>query len=307
MRHPYLVPLVLIGAAVSAPAQVSLGIGIGLPGVNIGIHFPVLPRLVRVPGYPVYYAPGLESNYFFYDGMYWVFEGDAWYASSWYDGPWYLVGPETIPLYVLRIPVGYYQRPPSYFGGWQRNAPPRWGDHWGNGWAQRRHGWDRWDRRSAPAPAAIPTYQRSFAGDRYPGAAQQRDLHAQNYHHQPREAVVREHYQQQRTQAAPAPAARAPQRDRQPARAPREDPRSPREGREAKPPPAPVQPRAPRPTQPPPSEPRPMEPNRPRPGERDHARPEPPSRPEKDPRRPERGQERGQERDRREERPKDMK
>ena len=77
----------------SAIAQVS--IGIGLPGVSIGINLPLYPELVRVPGYPVYYAPRLDSNYFFYDGMYWVYQEDNWYASSWYNGPWGLVDPEV--------------------------------------------------------------------------------------------------------------------------------------------------------------------------------------------------------------------
>ena len=47
-----------------------------------------------MPGYPVYYAPRINSNYFFYDGMYWVYQRDNWYASSWYNGPWGLVAPE---------------------------------------------------------------------------------------------------------------------------------------------------------------------------------------------------------------------
>ena len=38
--------------------------------VNIGISVPVYPNLVVVPGYPVYYAPQIDSNYFFYDGLY---------------------------------------------------------------------------------------------------------------------------------------------------------------------------------------------------------------------------------------------
>ncbi len=111
---------------VSAGAQVSVGIGIGLPGLNIGINFPSYPQLVRVPGYPVYYAPHLKSNYFFYDGMYWVYQGDNWYASSWYNGPWGIVAPEVVPAYVLRVPVRYYRQPPVYFRGWRRDAAPRW-------------------------------------------------------------------------------------------------------------------------------------------------------------------------------------
>src|SRR5512144_1580200 len=132
MNRLLVVLALAFGAAGSAPAQVS--VAIGLPGVSVGINLPVYPELVRVPGYPVYYAPQVSSNYFFYDGMYWVYQRDSWYASSWYNGPWGLVAPEAVPLYVLRVPVRYYRRPPAYFHGWRADAPPRWGDHWGNSW-----------------------------------------------------------------------------------------------------------------------------------------------------------------------------
>ncbi|MGA7180705.1 MAG: recombinase family protein [Thiobacillaceae bacterium] len=36
----------------------------------------------------------------------------------------------------------YYHRPPAYFRGWGYDAPPRWGEHWGRNWDQRRSGWD---------------------------------------------------------------------------------------------------------------------------------------------------------------------
>jgi hypothetical protein len=39
-------------------------------------------QLVPVPGYPIHYAPQLNSNFFFYDGLYWVYQGDNWYAST---------------------------------------------------------------------------------------------------------------------------------------------------------------------------------------------------------------------------------
>jgi hypothetical protein len=70
MRKFLIVLAMVLGSMTSSTAQVS--IGIGLPGVSIGIDLPVYPELVRVPGYPVYYAPGVSSNFFFYDGMYWV-------------------------------------------------------------------------------------------------------------------------------------------------------------------------------------------------------------------------------------------
>ena len=184
----------------SAAAQVS--VGVWLPGVSIGINMPVYPTLVLVPGYPVYYAPQLNSNYFFYDGMYWVYQGDNWYASSWYNGPWVLVAPVAVPVFVLRVPVRYYRQPPMYFRAWSPNAPPRWGEHWGNAWEQRRRGWDNWNRGSVPPAAPLPVYQRQYAGDRYPRVEQQHVLQSQHYTYKPRDAVVRQHYQAQRAQSA---------------------------------------------------------------------------------------------------------
>ena len=208
MRHLFLVFWMLFASATSAIAQVSVGIGIGLPGLSIGINLPAYPEMVPVPGYPVYYAPRLSSNFFFYDGMYWVYQGDNWYASSWYNGPWGMVGPESVPLFVLRIPVRYYRSPPPYFYGWQPEGPPRWGEHWGRGWEQQRSGWDRWNRSSAPAPAPLPVYQRQYSGDRYPQHQQQQQLHNQNYRYQPRDAVVRQQYQEESRQRASAPSMR---------------------------------------------------------------------------------------------------
>ncbi len=192
----FIAPWVLCCAMGAANAQLS--IGIGLPNVSIGINLPVYPELVPLPGYPVYYAPQVDSNYFFYDGMYWVYQDDDWYASSWYNGPWGRVEREVVPVYVLRIPVRYYRNPPPYFVGWRADAPPRWGQRWGNDWEQRRSGWDRWDRRAAPPPAPLPVYQRRYSGERYPQAEQQRTLQGRNYNYQPRDAVVRQRWQEQR-------------------------------------------------------------------------------------------------------------
>lgn len=198
MRQKLIVLCLALCAATSAHAQVS--VGIGLPNVSIGINLPVYPDLVRVPGYPVYYAPRMNANFFFYDGMYWVFQDDDWYASSWYNGPWNRVGPDYVPLYILRVPVRYYRQPPRYFRDWQRDAPPRWGDHWGRDWSQHRSGWDRWNHRNAPLPAPLPTYQRHYSGDRYPGADQQHDLRGQHYRYQPKDPVVRQNFEMQRQQ-----------------------------------------------------------------------------------------------------------
>jgi hypothetical protein len=201
MRNRLIALCLMLGTVAPATAQVS--IGIGFPNVSIGFTLPSYPELEPVPGYPVYYAPRLDANYFFYDGMYWVYQGDNWYASSWYNGPWTLVDPDAVPLYVLRVPVRYYRQPPMYFRGWQVDAPPRWGDHWGSGWAQHHNAWDRWDRRSAPAAAPLPIYQRQYTGNRYPNGQQQQMLRNQNYRYRPHDPVVRQHYQMQRGTPGP--------------------------------------------------------------------------------------------------------
>jgi len=191
-----------------ALAQVSFGFGVAVPGLSIGINVPVYPQLVRVPGYPVYYAPGLSANLFFYDGVYWAYQGDNWYASSWYNGPWSLVAPQYVPAYVLRVPVRYYRAPPPYFRGWQSNAPPRWGEHWGGDWERQRSGWNQWNRNAAPAPAPPPSYQRHYSGNRYPQGDQQQALRNQYYRYQPKDPQVQQHYRQQGAPPAPGPGQR---------------------------------------------------------------------------------------------------
>jgi hypothetical protein len=192
--HAIVVLGLLLSPLSSSAAQVSVGIAV--PGLSIGINVPAYPELEVVPGYPVYYAPRLDANYFFYDGTYWLFQDDNWYASSWYNGPWELVDPMVVPAFVLRVPVRYYHRPPPYFRGWGYDASPRWGEHWGRNWEQRRSGWDRWDHGAAPAPAPLPAYQRQYSGYRYPRQIeQQRELSRQNYHYRPAEPRMRQPYQ----------------------------------------------------------------------------------------------------------------
>lgn len=196
MRYLIIVLSLLLCPVTVAHAETS--IFVGTPNISIGINVPVYPRLVRVPGYPVYYAPQLNSNFFFYDGLYWVFWEDNWYASSWYDGPWQFVEPVYVPVFVLRVPVRYYRQPPLYFRGWHADAPPRWGEHWGRGWEEHRGGWDHWDRRSAPRAAPLPSYQRQYSGERYPRAEeQQRSIRSDKYRYQPREDVSKKHFQRQ--------------------------------------------------------------------------------------------------------------
>ena len=199
MRHA-LIGLLLLGATVvTTPAQAAVN-------VSIGINVPTYPTLVRIPSYPVYYAPSMHANYFFYDGLYWVFSNGNWYSSHWYNGPWYMVDPFDVPVYVLRVPVRYYTARPTYFSGWANDAPPRWGEYWGTDWVSRRAGWDRWNRASAPAAAPLPSYQRAYSGNRYPTVTQQAAIQTKSYSYQPRDAVAKARFQEQRAMARNAKA-----------------------------------------------------------------------------------------------------
>ena len=81
------------------------------------------PQLVVVPGTPVYYAPGVNFNYFAYGGQYYVFHGGEWFYATAYSGPWGYIALEHVPQPVLAVPVPYYKVPP---GHWKRHGPPPW-------------------------------------------------------------------------------------------------------------------------------------------------------------------------------------
>lgn len=188
---------ILFGLAAGALADVSIGFGI--PSLQIGINLGAFPRLMAVPGYPVYYAPYLNMNYFFYDGLFWVYTDGRWYTSNWYNGPWDYVAPSNVPVFILRLPIRYYRRPPRTFQSWPSDRPPHWGLIWGREWERQRRGWN--ERRHEPSPhrAPIPLYQRRFPQNRYPRSqSQRRELEQRHYRYRPENPRTRQYYFQER-------------------------------------------------------------------------------------------------------------
>lgn len=204
--------LIILGTllCLAAPAAAEVEIRFGVPHLDLRLRLPVFPELVLVPGLPVYYAPRLETNYFFYDGLYWIYVDDHWYASEWYDGPWWLVEPDYLPLFILRIPVRYYRFPPPYFHPWPPHEPPRWGHRWGHDWERRHRDWDR-RRFQPPPPAPLPIYQRHYQGERYPRDDDRRQLRDRHYRYQPRDSSVREQLQRRQERRDDKPDRRQPQ------------------------------------------------------------------------------------------------
>lgn len=157
-------PLAVLALLLASIGAVRADVGIRT-GVDLGVDLPAHPRLIRVPGHPVHYDPRIRLNYFFFDGMFWMFENERWYASTWYNGPWNRVGIYDVPVYVLRVPVRYYHRPPPYFHGWNIDAPPRWSERRGPERDARGEDWAQRDRRATPN-------RTPHAGIRHPQAAE---------------------------------------------------------------------------------------------------------------------------------------
>ncbi len=77
-----------------------------------------------VPGTPVYHAPSVPYNYFYYRWQYYLYHRGVWFVGTNYNGPWTVIALEHVPGPILTVPVTYYKIPP---GHWKRKSgPPPW-------------------------------------------------------------------------------------------------------------------------------------------------------------------------------------
>ena len=195
MRKSLLVVCVLLCSITSAGAQVS--VGIGLPGVSIGINLPVYPQLVRSPatrsttrrrsirtissttactgstsGTTGTRVPGTTGP------------GDWWHRRR-------------CRCTSCAFPCAITDNLPCTFAAgsrMRRRAGASTGAMPGN--SVGRDGTTGTAARVPPAP--LPAYQRQYSGNRYPRVEQQQVLQSQHYRYQPQDAVVQQHYQEQR-------------------------------------------------------------------------------------------------------------
>lgn len=110
----------LLAATVAGAADVHVGINIGVPPPP-AVVVPGPPELVVVPGSPVYVAPAVPYNFFYYDGLYYVFHDGYWFSAGSSGGPWAYV--RHVPRPVLAVPVRYYRVPPGHL---KHHGPPPW-------------------------------------------------------------------------------------------------------------------------------------------------------------------------------------
>jgi hypothetical protein len=110
----------MLVTATSATAQdVKINIGIGVPPIVLTTP----PSLVVVPGTPVYYAPDISANLFFYKGRYYTVAYGVWSMAPAYGGPWAVIQIGQVPAPVVAVPVEYYKIPP---GQLKKHGPPPW-------------------------------------------------------------------------------------------------------------------------------------------------------------------------------------
>jgi hypothetical protein len=124
MRRMMTVAALLALSLSARAADVHVGINIGVPPPPPPIVVETPPPLVVVPRTPVYYAPDVPYNFFYYEGLYYVFHDGYWFSATTSRGPWAYV--RHVPRPVLAVPVRYYKVPPGHA---KRHGPPPWAGH----------------------------------------------------------------------------------------------------------------------------------------------------------------------------------
>jgi hypothetical protein len=110
--------MLFLGASARA-SDVKINIGLGVPPIVLTAP----PQLMVVPGTPVYYAPGVSANLFFYKGRYYTVANGVWAMARAYTGPWAVIQIGQVPAPVVAVPVEYYKIPPGHL---KKHGPPPW-------------------------------------------------------------------------------------------------------------------------------------------------------------------------------------
>jgi len=159
-RMVWLIALLLAPGVIAyaSPAHADAGVSINLPGfglsvgpagvgLNVGLPWVVAPAPAPVYAYPdtsypdpyetvvaeaapvfvlppelgFYVAVGVPYDLFFYNNSYYIYRGNIWYYSSYYNGPWSRMYHSNIPYVFNRYPferIRHYRD--SYYGRYQR-------------------------------------------------------------------------------------------------------------------------------------------------------------------------------------------
>ncbi len=95
----------LLIVTVSGEAKAGVGFyyggGWGRPhrGWGGGLNFVIdtRPNFVPLPRYGFSAAVGTPYDLFYYDNVYYIYNNNGWYRSSYYGGPWVVIQEESLP------------------------------------------------------------------------------------------------------------------------------------------------------------------------------------------------------------------
>ncbi len=117
MTETTLIALLLVGGLFGpAPAHADVNIGIDVaPPPALVVASP--PRLVTVPGSPVFYGPSANYNLFVYAGRHYSLHGGTWFIAASSGSSWGIIATNRVPQPVLAVPATYYKIPPGQAKG----------------------------------------------------------------------------------------------------------------------------------------------------------------------------------------------
>lgn len=149
--------LIPVSQAYASNVGFSVGINIGVPGVVAPVYAPQPtaivepPEFIAPPELGFYVAIGVPYDLFFVNNLFYLYRGNAWYTSPYYNGPWESAYYGNVP-YGLRSHSferihyyrdDYFRRYHDYRGwhGVQHFRPVRPGvGREGYGWNRTGHG-----------------------------------------------------------------------------------------------------------------------------------------------------------------------
>lgn len=84
-------------------AEVNFNINIGAPPMIVAEP----AEVVLIPSSGVYFVADAGPDLFFHAGFWWSPQGERWYRSQVYNGPWVVVEHRHVPVQVVRVPKDY--------------------------------------------------------------------------------------------------------------------------------------------------------------------------------------------------------
>ncbi len=87
--------------AVPARAGVNVDVNIGVP-VAPQVVIDTTPRFIFSPALGFYVSVGIPYDIVYFDHVYYLHNGDYWYSSHYYNGPWVIIRHQHVPMWLRK-------------------------------------------------------------------------------------------------------------------------------------------------------------------------------------------------------------